>query len=88
MICLATAFTANNKINDIIPRGGVCDTCSQWTSWGDIVKGSDRRKYGGAAATEEEVVNEEEEEYMDIDQDSVSQMTHDSRNLLTPPFRM
>ncbi|CAG8690666.1 2583_t:CDS:2, partial [Acaulospora colombiana] len=69
MICLASAFTANNIYDDIIPRGGVCEVCSQWTSWGDIVKGADRRRHGGAAPTEDEPVDEEEETPLNEDKD-------------------
>ncbi|PVF99494.1 hypothetical protein CPB86DRAFT_813870 [Serendipita vermifera] len=72
MICLASAFLASNIYDDIIPRGGVCEVCSQWTSWGDIVKGADRRRHGGAAPTEDEVVNDDEGE-AGLDEDKVSE---------------
>ncbi|PVF99498.1 hypothetical protein CPB86DRAFT_783614 [Serendipita vermifera] len=72
MICLAGAFLASNIYDDIIPRGGVCEVCSQWTSWGDIVKGADRRRHGGAASTEDEVVDEEEGEQAGLNEDKDS----------------
>ncbi|KAG8821208.1 Slx4p interacting protein [Serendipita sp. 400] len=60
--CLATQFLSNEPSDLMIPRGGRCSECGQWTLWGDVVKGAYRRRDGG-------VVNTESDQSSDNDSD-------------------
>ncbi|KAG8825476.1 Slx4p interacting protein [Serendipita sp. 401] len=60
--CLATQFLSNEPSDLMIPRGGRCSECGQWTLWGDVVRGAYRRRDGG-------VVNTESDQSSDNDSD-------------------
>lgn len=55
----------------MVPRGGECPSCGEWTLWGDLIRGCYRRKTGAVSAVakeaedlsdDEEGSSEEEEE--------------------------
>lgn len=64
--CLATAFNAGS-VDTIIPRGGTCSSCGQYTTWGDIIKGVYRRKAGRAVTQEDEDLDESESSEDELD---------------------
>lgn len=61
--CLADKFLQGEKSTSMVPRGGECPGCQEWTLWGDLVRGCYRRKTGavGAVAKEAEELSEDEE---------------------------
>ena len=48
-MCLSEHFL-NSQItnNGLVPRGGICTSCSTYVLWGDIIRGCYRRMTGGA----------------------------------------
>ncbi|KAF8688408.1 Structure-specific endonuclease subunit SLX1, partial [Rhizoctonia solani] len=46
--CLAQSFIKHpSNPPGLIPRGGICKVCEQYTLWGDVVRGCYRRARGG-----------------------------------------
>ncbi|KDN39782.1 hypothetical protein RSAG8_08574, partial [Rhizoctonia solani AG-8 WAC10335] len=60
--CLAKAFF-NDPLNPqgLIPRGGVCEACDQYTLWGDVIRGCYRRARGGLQNPTSEQESEEDD---------------------------
>ncbi|CAE7189762.1 unnamed protein product [Rhizoctonia solani] len=60
--CLARAFH-NHPSNPqtLIPRGGVCEVCGQYTLWGDVIRGCYRRARGGLQPPTSDKESEEED---------------------------
>lgn len=68
ILCLAADFRRHH--DSLIPRGGVCLNCRQWNLWGDIIKGTYRRRDGGVCDPDEEEGDLEDEGLkMEYDQD-------------------
>ncbi|CAE6488225.1 unnamed protein product [Rhizoctonia solani] len=63
--CLAQAFLQHpSNPPGLIPRGGVCESCNQYTLWGDVIRGCYRRARGGLQQpTLEPDLEEENNEY-------------------------
>ncbi|KAJ3571004.1 hypothetical protein NP233_g4044 [Leucocoprinus birnbaumii] len=72
---IASAVSLNNPFNlgkGLLPRGGTCTSCGNYTLWGDIVRGCYRRQAGRAVpevdadeAVEEEVKGIEEQKALE-----------------------
>jgi hypothetical protein len=66
LTCLSTRFSSqrhgHEMTNAMIPRGGNCPQCHEYTLWGDIIRGCYRRKAGSR-----EQVAEEEDMFLDDD---------------------
>lgn len=60
--CLADNFLAHEHSKGLIPRGGYCSSCNEWTLWGDIIKGADRRKYGPSTGEDSDEMSEDDPE--------------------------
>jgi len=60
--CLAGSFLSQDDSDAIIPRGGHCSRCYEWTLWGDVIRGADRRKFGALAAEQSDEGTEEDED--------------------------
>ncbi|KAI0791500.1 hypothetical protein BC629DRAFT_366397 [Irpex lacteus] len=76
LACLATSFLRVNPGSssssgshtevDMIPRGGTCRSCGEYTLWGDIVRGCYRRHAGGTTTVnEEDGASTEDDEELD-----------------------
>lgn len=61
--CLAASFLKHEQSSSMVPRGGECPSCGEWTLWGDLIRGCYRRKTGAvsAVAKEAEDLSEDEE---------------------------
>lgn len=42
------------EVRSLVPRGGHCPGCNEWTLWGELIKGCYRRKAGGLEAVIDE----------------------------------
>ncbi|KAH7337612.1 hypothetical protein B0J17DRAFT_432336, partial [Rhizoctonia solani] len=63
--CLAQAFLKHpSNPPGLIPRGGVCESCDQYTLWGDVIRGCYRRARGGLQqpASEPELEEDDNED--------------------------
>ncbi|KAI0089436.1 hypothetical protein BDY19DRAFT_103460 [Irpex rosettiformis] len=67
LTCLATSFLSagSTSTTDMVPRGGDCHSCGEYTLWGDIIRGCYRRHTGGA------VIDEEDEDASEDELDAV-----------------
>ncbi|CAE6511341.1 unnamed protein product, partial [Rhizoctonia solani] len=67
--CLAQAFLRDPlSPKGLLPRGGVCDACNQYTLWGDVIRGCYRRARGGLQqpTSDQESEDDGKEEAEDI----------------------
>ncbi|CCO31008.1 Structure-specific endonuclease subunit SLX1 [Rhizoctonia solani AG-1 IB] len=68
--CLAESFSKHpSNPPGLIPRGGTCKVCEQYTLWGDVIRGCYRRARGGLQqpTSEHELEEDEDEENAQLD---------------------
>lgn len=77
LLCLSSAFLSSSdssttlpssSSSTIIPRGGACPSCGEYTLWGDVIRGCYRRRAHGATVIGED--DDDEVAAKDVDDEA------------------
>ncbi|KAG9045538.1 Slx4p interacting protein [Tulasnella sp. UAMH 9824] len=64
-------------MNNMIPRGGACPSCGEWTLWGDLIRGCYRRKTGAVNAVAREAQELSDKESVAAEENTDEEGTED-----------